>query len=93
MNRRYYGEAEIEALVRTMARAEFVTIAKCKRRLIRIKDIIEELGCSRAHVRDLVRRGKLQLVELDTGVGKMRFVTIDSYDAHVNSACPVRMSE
>ena len=94
MGGRFYSESEIETLVRSLAGAEIVTIATCPRRLVRYSHVIEELGCSRAHVRNLARRGWLELVELETGVGApMRFITYDSYRNYLDSARPVHSQE
>ncbi len=94
MGGRFYSEAEIGALVRALAGAQVIKIARHRRRLIRFRDILEELGCSRGLVRSLIRRDKLQLVELETGAGApMRFITYDSYRNYLNTARPVHSHE
>jgi len=94
MGGRVYTEPEISALVAALAGAKVLTVATHARRVIRFRDVAAELGCCRATIRNLIARGKLRAVEIDTGSGQpLRLIDYSSFLRFLTSARPVQLEE
>ena len=55
-----------------------------QRRFLRLKDVQAELGCSKGHAANLIRRGRIECYRLDG----LLLIDAASFDAYLDGAVP-----
>ena len=68
---------------------EVVVVEQRPRRYLRVRDAMRDLGCSRSHIANLLKAGKVQSCTLDGLV----LIRSDDWDAYLDTAVDVEGSK